>query len=124
MSLNNKPSDMSVREFLTKKLSQDINVSQMVIEKVMSHHYEYLVDQLRKKNHTVVEIFNFGNFTYARKRAQFHLKKMLQRKEILEETLKHKELSDSERHKAEERLLRISGEIKYLQDVKKIVPKD
>lgn len=82
MEIKDRPSSLSVREWITKKISMDLIVPENVIRRVINHNYEEAYNALNKYNS--IEISGFGKFYYNEKRADSVMSNCLKQLEILE----------------------------------------
>ena len=73
MEIKDKPSSMSVREWIIKKIAQEIIIPEKTIRRVITHEFDSGLEALEKFNS--VEISGFGKFFYNEKKAKRETKK-------------------------------------------------
>lgn len=81
-----KPRSMSVKEFLVRKLSTEINISERIIMAVVTHQFDGMVEAMHTNNS--VELSGFCKFTFNQTVA---LKRLVKLRSLLKHYLKTKE---------------------------------
>ena len=109
----NKPTTMSVKEWIIKKLAISMVVSEKVIDSVITHQFDSANDALNLNN--TVEISGFGEFVFNTKKAQLHYTKLLEMKQAYENTLADQSITDKKRHATEQRMITVLKDIKTLK---------
>lgn len=112
MEIKDKPKSMSVREWITKKLAQEIMIPEMVIKQVVAHQFDSAYEALVDNNS--IEISGFGKFYYNEKKANKERNWLLTKQAACEEILNSETATDKERQKAERELHQIIDNIKYI----------
>ena len=93
-----KPNSMSVKDWIIKKMSKDLTVSERINNAVITHQFDSANNAL--KNNNTVELYNFGKFTYNVKKARIQLEKHKSQKNLFEDILKDESLSEERRKNA------------------------
>ena len=108
-----KPSTMTVKEWIIKRMSINIVVSEKVIDQVVTHQFDSANDALNTNDS--VEISGFGKFMFNTKKASTHYRKLLQIKQAYENTLADPLTTDKKRHSTELRMITVTNDIKMLK---------
>lgn len=108
-----KPSTMTVKEWIIKRMSINIVVSEKVIDQVVTHQFDSANDALNTNDS--VEISGFGKFMFNTKKANTHYNKLLQIKQAYENTLADPLTTDKKRHSTELRMITVTNDIKMLK---------
>lgn len=98
MEIKDKPQSMSVREWITKKLAQEIMIPENIIRQVIVHHYDSAYEALNSNNS--IEISGFGKFYYNTKKAAKEKEWLLSKKDSYEKILDSETATEKERLKA------------------------
>ena len=69
-----KPKDMTLREWIVRKMSTKVVISERVINQVITHQFDGLHDALKTNNS--VELSGFGKFLFNKKKAKKHVSKL------------------------------------------------
>jgi nucleoid DNA-binding protein len=69
-----KPKDMTVKEWIVRKMSTKMVISERVINQVILHQFDSTHDALKLNNS--VELSGFGKFLFNIKKAKNHVKKL------------------------------------------------
>ena len=110
----NKPTSMSVREWLTKLLSTKEATPQSTISAVITHQFDGAYEALKTKNS--IELAGFGKFYYNVKRSEKEMSKLLLKKQATKEVLLDDSISDKKRVSYEKRLNTVNNNILFLKD--------
>ncbi len=111
--MKNKPSSMTIKEWLVKKLSRSISVPEKDINCVITNQFDSANDAVGI--HDTVEISGFGKFIFNQGRAKKRMVKYLKEKKYLISELEHDSLSDKERNGLEQKLKIMNINIKVLK---------
>jgi hypothetical protein len=109
----NKPNTMSVKEFIIKRMSISLVVSEKVIDNVIQHQFDSANDALNTND--TVEISGFGKFFFNTKKANTHYNKLLAMKQAYENTLADTSITEKRRHSTEQRMITVLSDIKMLK---------
>jgi hypothetical protein len=109
----NKPNTMSVKEFIIKRMSISLVVSEKVIDNVIQHQFDSANDALNTND--TVEISGFGKFFFNTKKANTHYNKLLAMKQAYENTLADTSITEKKRHSTEQRMITVLSDIKMLK---------
>ncbi len=109
----NKPTTMSVKEFIIKKMSISLIVSEKVIDQVVQHQFDSANDALNTND--TVEISGFGKFFFNTKKANTHYNKLLEMNQAYENILADPSTTEKRRHSTEQRMITVLNDIKMLK---------
>jgi hypothetical protein len=109
----NKPNTMSVKEFIIKRMSISLVVSEKIIDNVIQHQFDSANDALNTND--TVEISGFGKFFFNTKKANTHYNKLLAMKQAYENTLADTSITEKRRHSIEQRMITVLSDIKMLK---------
>lgn len=109
----NKPNTMSVKEFIIKRMSISLVVSEKIIDNVIQHQFDSANDALNTND--TVEISGFGKFFFNTKKANTHYNKLLAMKQAYENTLADTSITEKRRHSTEQRMITVLSDIKMLK---------
>lgn len=109
----NKPSTMSVKEFIIKRMAISLVVSEKIIDNVIQHQFDSANDALNTND--TVEISGFGKFFFNTKKANTHYNKLLAMKQAYENTLADPLTTEKKRHSTEQRMITVLSDIKMLK---------
>ena len=70
----NKPTTMSVKEFIIKRMALSLVTSEKIIDQVVQHQFDSANDALTSND--TLEISGFGKFLFNKKKAQLHYEKL------------------------------------------------
>lgn len=107
-----KPQSMSVKEWIIKKMSISMVVSEKVIDAVVTHQFDSANDALNVNKS--VEISGFGKFYFNQKKADAQYNKLLAIKQAYERMLTE-EITDTKRNAVELKLQIVESSIKTLK---------
>lgn len=108
-----KPLSMSVKEWITKKMSINMVISERIIDQVINHQFDSANDALNTND--TIEISGFGKFLFNNKRALTQYTKLLQMKQAYENMLADPDITDKKKHSTELRLNTALTDIKILK---------
>jgi nucleoid DNA-binding protein len=109
----NKPNTMSVKEYIIKRMSISLVVSEKVIDQVVQHQFDSANDALNTND--TVEISGFGKFFFNTKKANTHYNKLLEMKQAYENILADASTTEKRRHSTEQRMITVLSDIKMLK---------
>ena len=109
----NKPNTMSVKEFIIKRMSISLVVSEKIIDNVIQHQFDSANDALNTND--TVEISGFGKFFFNTKKANTHYNKLLAMKQAYENILADPSITEKRRHSTEQRMITVLSDIKMLK---------
>ena len=104
---------MSVKEFIIKKMSISLIVSEKVIDQVVQHQFDSANDALNTND--TVEISGFGKFFFNTKKANTHYNKLLEMNQAYENILADPSTTEKRRHSTEQRMITVLNDIKMLK---------
>ena len=107
-----KPQSMSIKEWIIKKMSISMVISEKVIDAVVVHQFDSANDALNVNKS--VEISGFGKFYFNEKKALSQYNKLLAIKQAYERNLTE-DISDTKRNAVELKLQIIQSSIKTLK---------
>jgi len=108
-----KPISMSVKEWIIKKMSINMVISERIIDQVINHQFDSANDALNTND--TIEISGFGKFLFNKKRALTQYTKLLQMKQAYENMLADPDITDKKKHSTELRLNTALTDIKILK---------
>ena len=108
-----KPSTMTVKEWIIKRMSINMVISEKVIDQVVNHQFDSANDALNTND--TIEISGFGKFLFNKKRALTKYTKLLQMKKAYENTLADPNITDKKKHSTQLRLETALTDIKILK---------
>jgi hypothetical protein len=109
----NKPNTMSVKEYIIKRMSISLVVSEKVIDQVVQHQFDSANDALNTND--TVEISGFGKFFFNTKKANTHYNKLLEMNQAYENILADPSTTEKRRHSTEQRMITVLNDIKMLK---------
>jgi nucleoid DNA-binding protein len=113
MTIKDKPLSMSPREWITKKLSLDLVVSEKIIEAVIAHQFDSALSATYKDNDSV-EISGFGTFHFNVGKAEKVLNNYKLTKNAYLKKLESN-ITDKERNNYNSRIETVDNEIGFLE---------
>lgn len=108
-----KPQSMSVKEWIIKRMSINMVISEKVIDAVVTNQFDSANDALNINDS--VEISGFGKFFFNIKKATIHYNKLLQIRQAYENTLADQSITDKKRHSTELRMITVTNDIRILK---------
>jgi nucleoid DNA-binding protein len=108
-----RPSTMSVKEWIIKKMSISMVISEKTIDQVINHQFDSANDALNTND--TIEISGFGKFLFNKKKAITQYNKLLQMKQSYENILADPEVTDKKKHSIQLRLDTALTDIKTLK---------
>ena len=109
----NKPTTMTVKEWIVKRMSLSMVISEKVIDQVVTHQFDSANDALNTNDS--LEISGFGKFYFNTNKAEKLYTKLLQMKQAYENTLADTTITDKKRHSTELRMITVLADIKTLK---------
>lgn len=109
----NKPPTMSVKEWLIKRMSIQLVISEKVIDQVVTHQFDSANDALNINKS--VELSGFGTFHFNDKKALTQYNKLLAIQKAYENMLLDANITDVKRNAVELKLKIIEVSIKTLK---------
>ena len=104
---------MSVKEFIIKRMSISLVVSEKIIDNVIQHQFDSANDALNTND--TLEISGFGKFLFNTKKANTHYNKLLAMKQAYENTLADPSTTEKKRHSTEQRMITVLNDIRILK---------
>lgn len=74
-----KPSTMSLKEWLIKRMAAEFSVSEKTLHNIVSHQFDNIALQMMEKDS--LDVSGFGKFVFSKKRAERKLQKLYDIKE-------------------------------------------
>ena len=108
-----RPSTMSVKEWIIKRMSINMVISEKTIDAVVTHQFDSANDALNI--HKSVEISGFGKFYFNTKKAITQLNKLLAIKQAYEDILADESITSTKRNAVELKLQIVQSSIKTLK---------
>jgi len=108
-----KPISMSVKEWIIKKMSINMVISEKIIDSVIIHQFDSANDALNINKS--VEISNFGKFYFNDKKALTQYNKLLAIKQAYNNMLLDENITDVKRNAVTLKLQIIESSIKTLK---------
>ena len=108
-----KPSTMTLKEWIIKRMSINMVISEKVIDQVINHQFDSANDALNINKS--IEISGFGKFYFNQKKALTQYKKLLAIKLAYENMLADESISDVRRNAVTLKLQIIETSIKTLK---------
>ena len=108
-----KPMSMSVKEWIIKKMSINMVISEKTIDAVVTHQFDSANDALNVNKS--VEISGFGKFYFNSKKAVTQYNKLLNIKRTYENALADENITDTKRNALELKMQIVESSIKTLK---------
>jgi hypothetical protein len=108
-----KPSTMSVKEWIIKKMAINMVISEKIIDAVVTHQFDSANDALNI--HKSVEISGFGKFFFNGKKAYTQYNKLLAIKRAYETALADENITDTKRNALLLKMQIVDSSIKTLK---------
>ncbi len=108
-----KPMSMSVKEWIIKKMSISMVISEKTIDAVVTHQFDSANDALNVNKS--VEISGFGKFYFNDKKAITQYNKLLNIKRTYENALADENITDTKRNALELKMQIVESSIKTLK---------
>jgi nucleoid DNA-binding protein len=109
-----KPISLSVKDYIIRKMSVKMMLSESVIESVVNHQFKSTIEAFSDVNKTI-ELGGLGKFLFNTKKASRKMDKYLQIKQALENQLNTPSLSEAKKHTAQFKLNQLMEDIKQLK---------
>jgi len=108
-----KPTSMSVKDFLIRRLAVKMMISEKTIEAVVNHQFQEAIQATGK--HKSLEISGFGKFFFNEGRAKRQMAKYEDIKAAYEKKLKDETLTDQRKRSLEMKLESVKDSIRDLK---------
>lgn len=108
-----KPQSMSMKEWIIKKMSINMVISEKVIDAIVVHQFDSANDALNI--HKSVEISGFGKFYFNNKKALAQYNKLLAIKKAYERMLSDENITATKKNAVEFKLQILESSIKTLK---------
>jgi len=108
-----KPMSMSVKEWIIKKMSINMVISEKIIDSVITHQFDSANDALNVNKS--VEISGFGKFYFNGKKAIVQYNKLLNIKRAYEKALADENITDTRRNALLLKMQIVDSSIKTLK---------
>lgn len=108
-----KPTSMSVKEWIIKKMAINMVIPEKIIDAVVTHQFDSANDALNI--HKSVEISGFGKFFFNRKKALTQYNKLLNIKRSYETSLADENITDTKRNALLLKMQIVDSSIKTLK---------
>ena len=108
-----KPASMSVKEWIIKKMSINMVISEKIIDSVVTHQFDSANDALNVNKS--VEISGFGKFYFNGKKAITQYNKLLNIKRTYENALADENITDTKRNALLLKMQIVDSSIKTLK---------
>ena len=109
-----KPNSMSIKEWLIKKMSLSLVVSERIIDSVIVHQFESALTALKTNNS--IEFSGFGKFVYNEKKAFKEIKKLNELKNAYNRTIENPDSSLEKIAEAKIRIVSVNEKINSLSN--------
>jgi hypothetical protein len=117
MEIKDKPSTMSVREWITKKVALASTIPENVIRRVVAHQFDSAYDALEKFNS--IEISGFGKFYYNTTKADKELIHCKEQADSWQKRLESEGATEKERQQAREQVKWFNDKVEWMTNKKK-----
>jgi nucleoid DNA-binding protein len=94
----NKPSSLSVKDFLVRTLAVKLGINEKTIEAVINHQFQAANDALDSNNS--VEISGFGKFVFNERKAEKKTEKLLIKMALAEKSMTDENATEAYRKRA------------------------
>jgi nucleoid DNA-binding protein len=108
-----KPISLSIKDFLIRKMSVKLNLSEKIIESVVNHQFQSAT--LAFNDNKSVELSGFGKFLFNEKKAMKKMDVMLLQQKILQANLLDETLSERKKKSTELKLESLAQAISILK---------
>jgi len=108
-----KPISMSVKDYLIRKMSVNLMISEKTIEAIVNHQFRSANAALQDNN--TVEISGFGKFHFNYKKAVRKMEKMVSKANIFYNQMNNMELTEQKRQSATNKLVNTLAQIETLK---------
>lgn len=111
--INKKPTTVSVKSFLIRRIAVDLMIPQNKVEAVIDHQFRMALEALKCKES--VEISGFGKFILNQKRVVWRWDKCMIQKKVMEDTINDPLTSDVKRRNSQLKLNTVLENIEALK---------
>jgi len=108
-----KPMSMSVKDYLIRKMSVSIMMSEKTIEAIVNHQFRSANVALQDNN--TVEVSGLGKFYFNYKKAVRKMEKMVSKATLFHRQMNNMELSEQKRQSATNKLVNTLAQIETLK---------
>lgn len=108
-----KPVSLSIKEWLIRKLSVKMMISERIIEEVINHQFNTARSALDVNDS--IEFSGFGKFWFNKKKAGYKLKSLLLQKKNCEDVISTPDSSSQKKRAAELKLISTTKNIELLK---------
>jgi hypothetical protein len=110
-----KPLSLSVKDYIIRKMSVKLMVSENVIESVVNHQFKSTIDAISNGSNRSVEVGGLGKFLFNTKKAYKKLDSLLSIKSGLEKRLQEADISETRKRNAVLKLESANSDIELLK---------
>jgi len=108
-----KPISMSVKDYLIRKMSVSLMMSEKTIEAIVNHQFRSANVALQDNN--TVEVSGLGKFYFNYKKAVRKMEKMVSKATLFHSQMNNMELSEQKRQSATNKLVNTLAQIEILK---------
>jgi len=108
-----KPMSMSVKDYLIRKMSVSLMMSEKTIEAIVNHQFRSANIALQDNN--TVEVSGLGKFYFNYKKAVRKMEKMMSKANMFYSQMNNMELSEQKRQSATNKLVNTLAQIETLK---------
>jgi nucleoid DNA-binding protein len=108
-----KPLSLSMKEYLIRKMSVKMMLSEKTLEAVINHQFNSANEAM--KEHNSVEISGFGKFMFNSKKAHKKMEKMLSQEKLFQSRIDDPEFPESKKNSERVKLANIQYNIEVLK---------
>ena len=108
-----KPTSMSVKDFLIRKLAVQLMVSERVIEAVVNHQFQSANEAMQRNDS--VELSGFEKMLFNKKKALKKMEKMQSKIRVFTEQMENEQLSEQKRASAQVKLTNTMAQMETLK---------
>lgn len=108
-----KPMSMSVKDYLIRKMSVSLMMSEKTIEAIVNHQFRSANVALQDNN--TVEVSGLGKFYFNYKKAVRKMEKMVSKATLFHSQMNNMELSEQKRQSATNKLVNTLAQIEILK---------
>ena len=108
-----KPMSMSVKDYLIRKMSVSLMMSEKTIEAIVNHQFRSANIALQDNN--TVEVSGLGKFYFNYKKAVRKMEKMVSKATLFHSQMNNMELSEQKRQSATNKLVNTLAQIETLK---------
>lgn len=113
MEMDNKPTSMSMKDYLIRVQSVKMMMGEKLIETIVNHQFTSMAQAMRTNNS--IELSGFGKFYFNTKKAKKRLDNLISKKSYLEGVLENDNLDENKKKRTLSHLASSIEEIAYLK---------